>query len=86
MKWINDNHINFVKALLKKQFPHTDGWKETLLLHNKQEKIKQGVQIIHTHGNHWIMASTLGSSKCEIKIFDSLYTSADKDTQNTVLN
>ena len=57
-----------------------------LLLHKKQEKIKQGVQIIHTRGNHRIVASTLESSKCEIKILESLYTSADKGTQNIVLN
>ena len=85
-KWLNDKYINFVQALLKKQFPHIDGWKETLLLHKKQEKIKQDMQIIHTCGSHWIVASTFESSKCEIKIFDSLYTSVDKDTQNTVLN
>ena len=85
-KWLNDKHINFAHALLKKQFPHIDGWKETLLLHKMQEKIKQGVQIIHTCGNHWIVAANLESSKCEIKIYDSLYPPVDKDTQNTVLN
>ena len=38
------------------------------------------MQIIHTHGNHWIVASTLESSKCEIKAFDSLHISVDKET------
>ena len=51
-----------------------------------RNKIKQGVQIIHTRGSHWIVASTLESSKCEIKIFDSLYTSVHKDTQNIILS
>ena len=51
-RWLNDKHINFAQLLLRKQFPHIDGWKETLLLHRKQEKIKQGVQIIHARGNH----------------------------------
>ena len=66
-KWLNDKHINFAQAL-KKQFPHIDGWKETLLLllHKKQNS----VQIIRTCGNCGIMVLTLGSSKCEIKIFD----------------
>ena len=48
---------------LKKQFPHIDGWRETQLVHKKQERIRQGVQIIHSRGNHWIVASTLGSWK-----------------------
>ena len=77
-RWLNDN---FTQLLLRKQFPHIDGWKETLLLHRKQEKIKQGVQIIHSCGNHWIMASTLRCSKSEVHIFDSLHMSVDTDTK-----
>ena len=85
-RWLNDKHINYAQSLLKKQFPHIDGWRETLLIHRKQEKIKQGVQIIHTCGNHWIVASTLGSSTSDIQIFDSLYSSVDKETQSIILN
>ena len=64
---------------------YIDGWRETLLVHKKQERIKQGVQIIHTRGSHWIVASTLGSSTGDIQIFDSLYSSVDKDTQSIIL-
>ena len=85
-RWLNDKHINYAQSLLKNQFPHIDGLKDTLLVHKKQEKIKQGVQIIHTRGNHWIVASNLRNSNCEIQIFDSLYTSVHKDTQKVVLN
>lgn len=85
-RWLNDMHINYAQSLLKKQFPHIDGLKDTLLLHKKQEKMKQGVQIIHARGNHWIVASNLRGSNCEIQIFDSLYTSVHKDTQNVILN
>ena len=85
-RWLNDKHVNCAQYLLKKQFPHIDGWRETLLVHKKQKKIKQGVQIIHTHGNHWIVASTLGSKTCDIQIFDSLYSSVDKETQNIIFN
>lgn len=67
--WLSDRHINYAQSLLKKQFPHIDGWKDTLLVHKKQKKIKQGVQIIHSYGNHWIVASTLGCREDEIKIF-----------------
>lgn len=85
--WLNDKHINYAQSLLKKQFPHIDGWKLTLLAQKEQEKIKHGVQIIHCRGNHWIVASTLGCSSGEaVKVFDSLYTSVDKDTQDVILN
>ena len=85
-RWLNDKHINVAQLLLRKQFPHIDGWKETLLLHRKQEKIKQGVQIIHSRGNHWIVASTLRCSKSEVQIFDSLHTSVDTDSKNVISN
>ena len=85
-RWLNDKHINYAQYLLKKQFPHIDEWRETLLVHKKQEKIKQGVQIIHTRGSHWIVASTFGSSTSDIQIFDSLYSSVDKETQSIILN
>jgi len=83
--WLNDKHINYAQSLLKKQFPHLDGWKNTLLLHKEQKKIKKGVQIIHTHGNHWMVASNVRSGDCEIEIFDSLYASVHKDTQNIII-
>ena len=83
-RWLNNKHINFAQSLLKKQFPHIDKWKETLLFHKMQKKIKQGVQIIHTRCNHRIVASTL---KCDgTEVFVSLYTSVDMDTQNIILN
>ena len=45
------------------------------------------MQAIQCHGNHWIVASTLGCSNGEVvKVFDSLYTSVDKDTQDVIVN
>ena len=75
--------INYAQSLQKK---HIDGLKDTLLLHKKQEKMKQGKQIIHTRGNHWIVASNLRGSNCEVQTFDSLYTPVHKDTQKVILN
>jgi len=83
-KWLSDKHVNFAQSLLKKQFPQVNGLKSTLLLHKTQDKIKEGVQIIHSRGNHWIVASTLGCSGSVVKIFDSLYETMDKDTQSTI--
>ena len=72
-EWLTDSHVNYAHVLLKKQFPHIDGLKNTLLIQKKQE-IKRDVQIVHTQGNHWIVASSLRCSESEIEIFDSLYT------------
>ena len=77
-KRLNDNHINFAQGLLRKQFPSIDGLKLTLLRTKQQTKIKHGLQIIHSRGNHWIVASTLGCYKDEVKLFDSLYASVDR--------
>ena len=46
-EWLTDRHVNYAHALLKKQFPHIDGLKNTLLI---QKKLKRGVQIVHTQG------------------------------------
>ena len=51
-KRLNDNHINLSQALLRKQFPSIDGLKLTLLQTKQQTKIKHGLQIIHSRGNH----------------------------------
>lgn len=29
-EWLNGNHVNFAQSILKRQFPHIDGWRNTL--------------------------------------------------------
>ena len=69
-RWLNDKHINYAQSLLKKQFPHLDEWKNTLLLYKKQEKIKRST-IIHSQGYLSMVALNVGNSECEIELFDS---------------
>ena len=57
---LNDNNINFAQSLLKYQFPCLDGLKSSQLQRKQQKKIQHGLQVIHSRGNHWIVASTLG--------------------------
>ena len=40
-KWLNDKHINFAQALLKKQFPSIDGWKLTLQQEKAETKLNR---------------------------------------------
>ena len=70
--WLNDKYINYAQMLLKRQFPMIDGWNSTLILDvAKTIRIQHGVQIVHTHGNHWIVASNLRSPSNHVQIFDS---------------
>ena len=85
-RWINDKHVNYAQFLLKNQLPHIDGLRLTLLAQKEQKKIKNGVQIIHSHGYHWIVASTLSCIGQVIKVFGSLYTIIDKDTKDVIQN
>ena len=81
-RWLTDKHVNYAQSLLRSQFPHIDGWRETLLLHKVQRKIKKGLQIVFTRGNHLIIMSTLFGSG--IEFFDSLYTAVDKETKQVI--
>ena len=79
----NDKHINFTHQILKKQFPNLTGLQLTLLLSRSQQMptttTSPYLQIIHTNGNHWIVASTIGCSP-KIRVYDSLHTSLQNST------
>ena len=58
--WLSDKHIDFAQKLLKKQFQQFDEWNSAQSIGNKKlQKIKHGIQVIHTCGNHWIVVSNL---------------------------
>ena len=42
------------------------------------------LQIIHSRGNHWVVATTLHCNPGEVKIFDSVYKSLDAGTLQVV--
>ena len=37
------------------------------------------LQVVHVSGNHWVIASNIGTSVSEVTVYDSLFT-ANKDT------
>ena len=80
--FLNNKHINFAQTILKRQFPNLGGLVSTLQLSARRVTligITNVVQIIHTRGNHWIVASTV-ASKGRVHIFDTLYTTVDQQT------
>ena len=83
---MNDRHINFAQKLPQLQFPYVDGFKLTLRQKMEQTKIEEGVQIIHCHGDHWIVASSLNCSKDEVRVIDSVYDMVDDDTRSVIHN
>jgi len=42
------------------------------------------VQILHTGGNHWVTASNLFAGKNEVRIYDSLSTNLDTNTEQAL--
>ena len=46
---LNDRHINFAQVMLRRQFPHLEGLKLTLLQEKSQKKIQNGLQIFFVH-------------------------------------
>lgn len=85
---LNDRHINFAQKLLRRQFPQVDGLFYTLLQCQKpKSKIKQGIQIIHDRGNHWVVASNFEcSGSGVVQLYDSVYLSIDKKTEKVIKN
>ena len=79
---LSDKHINFAQAMLHGQFPQCGGLKSTLLQgwHKYSSGIKM-VQILHVHGDHWVVISNLMSSGYEIRLYDTVYTDIDQSTK-----
>ena len=71
---LSDLHINFVQQLLNKQFPKLGGLQSTLLQSKEQvkEAVKNQIQVIHSHEDHWIVASTVRSKNGVECVYDSV--------------
>ena len=46
--------------------------------------VSNGLQIVHTRGSHWIVATTIGYTD-EVVVFDTLYSTVDKHTEELIL-
>ena len=84
---LDDAIITFAQRLLKRQFPNIHGLQNTLLQGKKQVNTSgiQQLQVIHSHGNHWITASTVHDKESnKVMIYDSLYDNIDAGTQGII--
>ena len=76
---LSDLHINFAQTVLKQQFRIENGLNSTILQSNVPPHLKQPpqIQIIHSRGNNWIVASTVFAKEDEVVVYDSICTSID---------
>ena len=88
---LSDITINYAQELLKIQFQELNGLHSTLLQEREVElsetQVKNKLQIIHcTKRHHWIVASTVNCKFGEVQVYDSLFSTTDKETRNIIQN
>jgi hypothetical protein len=87
---LTDLHVHFAQQLLKRQFPHLNGLQPTVLQAKKSPGAKKPLpnqlQVIHSRGDHWILASNIGSRNGDVSVYDSVYRSIDKETRAVITN
>ena len=72
---LKDYHINFAQEIIRSQF-QINGLQSTLLQSSRKITCNK-LQVIHSRGNHWIVASTILSDAGCVDVYDSLYDSLD---------
>ena len=88
---LSDLDINLAQRLLKAQFPQLQGLQSTLLQDNKitvsDKSVQNKLQIIHCKDrDHWVVGTTIGCDKDEMKIYDSYYCTIDRPTKVIIHN
>lgn len=88
-KKLDDRTINIAQGLLKRQFKELTGLRSTLLQAReppKEDNDHCKIQIVHSRGDHWIVASTILATENEVKVYDSLYRTIDRNTRAIIKN
>ena len=87
-KELDDVILNFAQKLLKKQSTNIGGLQNPVLQGKKKRinvKGLQWLQVIHSHQNHWILASTADEKGLDkVVVYDSLYDNVDDRTQTVI--
>ena len=86
---LDDRHINVAQNLLKQQFSEVAVLQSTLLQAKPRKQCDENskmIQIVHSRGDHWIVAATMLSTDDRVLVYDSLYRTLDQPTENIILN
>jgi len=81
---------NFAQRILKAQFHNFNRLRSTLLQCKPCAAVEQvnenKIQIVFCNDkNHWILATTVGCDTGEVKVYDSIFSSLDKQSLCTVM-
>ena len=85
-KWLDDENINKVMELIKKQFPHLTGLHNCLIGHTHQSFPKTDgafIQILHVNENHWITVQNVPQLHI-VNVYDSIYESTSEDAKRQI--
>ena len=81
---LSDIEINYTQRLLKEKHPKINGLRTTLY-NGKITEIDDSVQIVHcSTRHHWITVSTNNCKEGEVRVFDSVFTNCDKETEAVI--
>lgn len=84
---LTDLHVHFAQQLLKRQFPYLNGLQPTVLQAKKSPgALPNQLQVMHSRGDHWILASNIGCRNGDVSVYDSVYRSIDKETRAVITN
>ena len=86
---LDDRHIDVAQNLLKQQFSEVGGLQSTLLQakpRKRCEENKKMIQIVHSRGDHWIVTAMVLSTDDRVLVYDSLYRTLDRPTENIISN
>ena len=84
---LTDKHINYAQALLRQQFTCVAGLQSTWFQYKLlQDKLPEGIQIIHSHGCHWVVVHKVASSSDIVKVCNSLYGEVNDVVKKVVTN
>ena len=73
--WLENTVIQQAHVLLKKINPDIQGFQQTSLdpFSNFDQVCEDFVQILHTGGNHWVCASSIGCEKDVVNLYDRFF-------------
>ena len=87
---LTDVEIDFAQRILKVQFPRINGLQSTLFQckpYTADDQINENkLQIVFCKDqSHWILATTIRCETGEVKVYDSIFNSLDKESLHTIM-
>ncbi len=84
-KKLDDRHITIAQNILKEQFPEMGGLRSPLFQTRKPPtESDDKIQIIHSRGDHWIVAASVFAAKGVVFVYDSVFRTIDRATKNII--